>query len=338
MSAIEWTDETWNPTVGCSKVSPGCDNCYAERVASRGLNPAHRQVAAFGKWNGKVLCLPERLDTPLRWRKPRRVFVDSMSDLFHPSVPDAFIARVFQTMSSYEVLRRGHTFQILTKRPRRMAEWLSRVRPSEGGWYTLDGVEPMPPDNDEGIVINHRAGWPLPNVWLGTSVEDQHQADRRIPHLLATPAAVRFLSCEPLLGPIDLQTISYVDGDRDMHVDALSREAWVNNSDSPAAYCNESDGVTGIDWCIVGGESGPGARPMHPEWARSLRDQCQAASVPFFFKQWGEWTDRRVGIPCGTTATDLDGAHLYRVGKKAAGRELDGRTWDEYPERAGVAA
>lgn len=224
-SAIEWTEATWNPITGCTKVSPGCDNCYAERLALRLQamgNPRYR--------NGfEVTLHPDQLDLPLRWRQPRMIFVNSMSDLFHDLVPDEFIVEVLATMER----ARWHTFQILTKRPGRMASFMRRHRPK-----------------------------PLPNVWLGTSVEDQRWARIRIPKLLATPAAVRFLSCEPLLG-------------------ALNLGAWL----SPGK----------IHWVIVGGESGPRHRPPLPRWVRSLRDQCREADVPFFFKQWGGRTAKAGG-------------------------------------------
>jgi len=245
-TAIEWTDETWNPVTGCTKVSPGCDHCYAERITNRFGGPG-----AFDT----VVLHPERLGKPLRWRKSRMVFVNSMSDLFHDDVPDEFIGRVWQVMGAASM----HTFQVLTKRPGRMASLLNE--------RILTHIPVLP-------------NWPLPNVWLGTSVEDQKWADIRIPKLLDAPAAVRFLSCEPLLGPVDLR---------------IYPGSWV-------------------DWVIVGGESGPGARPMHPDWARSLRDQCVAAEVPFFFKQWGG------RIP------------------KAGGRELDGRTWDAMPDTGTTGA
>lgn len=321
MTTIEWTDETWNPTVGCTRVSPGCDNCYAIRVAARHLDESHYGLTTVPKrvtatkntapdWTGEVRCLPDRLETPLRWRKPRRVFVDSMSDLFHPAVPEAFIARVFAVMA----LTPQHTYQVLTKRPQRMAELLS------SGWsnHGVRSFESLAEHHVGDWNSDYEVHWPLKNVWLGVSVENQRYADLRIPHLLATPAAVRFLSCEPLLGPVDLR--------------GMAAPAWTR-------------GMVGriADWCIVGGESGPGARPMHPQWARDLRDQCTAAGVPFFFKQWGEW------VPEGHSAYGFGRSEpepveripegwgtyvpMQRVGKKAAGRELDGRTWDEMPER-----
>lgn len=234
---ISWTDETWNPTVGCSRVSPGCDNCYAIRVAARGMQDAHRGLTRDGDWTGEVRCLPDRLDTPLRWKKPRRVFVDSMSDLFHPDVPEKFIADVFDVMACHGPIAR-HTFQVLTKRPQRMRAILAR-------WAA-----------DEGYVG-------APNVWLGTSIENQRYADMRIPHLLATPAVVRFLSVEPLLGPVDLYAA----------LDPLGIGGRWTLSD--------------LDWVIVGGESGSGARPMQPGWAEQIVAQCQEAGVAVFVKQLG---------------------------------------------------
>ena len=238
-SAIEWTEATWNPVTGCTKVSPGCAHCYAERFAER-----FRGVPGHPYENGFDLELrPARLEQPLRWRAPRLIFVNSMSDLFHEDVPVDFIHRIFEVMEQAS----QHTFQVLTKR----AERLQELAPS------------LP--------------WPA-NVWMGVSVENQIWSSR-IDHLRETPAAVRFLSCEPLLGPLELD-------------------------------------LTGVSWVIAGGESGPRARPMRPEWVHSIRQQCQAWEVPFFFKQWG--------------AHDETGR---RVGKKRAGRLLAGRTWDDLPPR-----
>jgi protein gp37 len=223
-TAIEWTDSTWNPVTGCTKVSPGCKYCYAERLTER-----------FGRRFTEIRFHPERLALPLRWRRPRRIFVNSMSDLFHEQVSEPFIQQVFAVMAEAH----WHTFQVLTKRAERLAEVAARL------------------------------AWP-PNVWQGVSIENAAYVCR-IRYLRRVPAAVRFLSVEPLLGPIP-------------HLP-----------------------LEGIDWVIVGGESGPRRRPLDPAWVRQIRDQCRAAGVPFFFKQWG-----------GTTS-------------KAGGRVLDDRLWDEMP-------
>lgn len=235
---ISWTQTTWNPVVGCSHVSEGCRNCYAERMDKRIRAARGQEYRAWTAQNAayNIRLYPERLEQPRRWREPRMVFVNSMSDLFHENVPDDFIARVWQTMQDTP----KHTYQILTKRPQRMRRWVS-------SWF---GVDTMPPAS---------------NVWLGVSVEDQKNADERIPLLLQTPAAVRFLSCEPLLGPIDLW--QYLGGAREP-----IGERW--NTER-----------RGIDWVIGGGESGPHFRPMNLDWARSIRDQCVGAGVIFFFKQ-----------------------------------------------------
>jgi protein gp37 len=292
-TSIEWTDATWNPVTGCTKVSPGCDHCYAETLAERFRGtPGHYYERGFD-----VQLRPEKLDQPLRWRRPRRVFVNSMSDLFHDDVPDDYIARVFAVMA----LAPQHTFQVLTKRHGRMRSLLNQTGPQSFRTSITIEQAAMARPWQPGSGLTVSVEWPLPNVWLGVSVENQQWADIRIPALLDTPAAVRFLSCEPLLGPVDL-------------TDAI----WPEGS---ADECTPDRCTCGIDWVIVGGESGRGARPMHPDWARSLRDQCAAAGVPFLFKQWGEW------MPVRTPS----GEHQERVGKKAAGRELDGRTWDEFP-------
>jgi protein gp37 len=232
-SKIEWTDSTWNPVTGCNKVSPGCKHCYAETFAERWRGiPGHPYEQGFD-----LRLWPDRLEMPLAWKKPRMIFVNSMSDLFHEKVPSAFIQKVFGTMARAS----WHTFQVLTKRSARLVE--------------------MAPD----LV------WP-PNVWMGVSIESASYL-WRADHLRKVPAAVRFLSLEPLLGPL---------GELDL---------------------------SGIHWVIVGGESGPGARPIEAQWVREIQAQCRIAGVPFFFKQWGG------------------------VQKKRNGRVLDGRTWDEMPER-----
>ncbi len=256
-SSIEWTEATWNPVTGCTRVSPGCDNCYAVTMSRRLEHMGVEKYAGLvnegkGHFNGRVRLHYDTLELPLRWRKPRKVFVNSMSDLFHEQVPLDFIRRVFDVMAEAS----EHTFQLLSKRGTRLRE--------------------LAPELD----------WPA-NVWMGVSVEHDKVINRagerptdRIDDLRAAPASVRFLSCEPLLGPLpDLD-------------------------------------LAGIHWVIVGGESGHRARPMRPEWVSDIREQCDRAGVPFFFKQWG--------------AFDEAGR---RVGKSRAGRRLDGATHDGFPVR-----
>ena len=323
---IEWADATWNPVRGCEKVSEGCRNCYAARMAARfsGEGQPYEGLAEMTphgpRWTGDVQLVPEVLDQPLKWRKPRRIFVNSMSDLFHEDVPDEFIARVWTIMASC----REHTFQILTKRPRRMMEWVNRVKDWEG--YKTHNGEPPAAYGGNGIIVGGNE-WPLPNVWLGVSVENQKVADERIPLLLQTPAAVRFLSCEPLLGPVSLKEINIpITGPGSPQPYAPSTGRRINALTGDVfEYDWHGRGVgrqgAKIDWVIVGGESGPNARPMHPDWVLGIRDQCVAAGVPFFFKQWGEWK-----------LSWMAGEYQWmRVGKKDAGRLLDGRTWDELP-------
>lgn len=237
-SSIEWTEATWNPVTGCTKVSPGCAHCYAETFAERFRGvPGHPYERGFD-----LQLRPERLSQPLEWKRSRLIFVNSMSDLFHPDVPIEFIHRVFDTM----VRADWHTFQVLTKRSERLAQLADQLR------------------------------WPK-NVWMGVSVENQRWTSR-IDDLRKVHAAVRFLSCEPLLGPLEID-------------------------------------LSGIHWVIAGGESGPRARPMKPEWARSVRDQCMDQVVPFFFKQWGAHNEAG-----------------RRLGKTKTGRLLDGLLWDAMPQ------
>ncbi|MEM9710628.1 MAG: phage Gp37/Gp68 family protein [Actinomycetota bacterium] len=331
-TGIEWTDVTWNPLTGCAHVSPGCDRCYAAREAAGRLShhPAYEGLAVRpegepARFTGEIRLHPDRLDQPLRWRKPRRVFVNSMSDLFSREIVEqhgtdgvAFVAEVFVVMS----IASDHQFQVLTKRPQRMAQILT----DPAFWMHVNrrrmerGFPVLPGGMSDGMLI--------PNVWLGTSIESDRYAFRA-DHLRRTPAAVRFISAEPLLGPLP------------------------------------SLDLTGIDWLIVGGESGPQARPMHPDWVRDLRNRCHppaedgcrhsierlgdeaaaAGDLPdgvtvelaqrpaFFFKQWGEWRSggwhgRRVEpVDVGDGRSTI----MSRVGKKTAGRQLDGRTWDEMP-------
>lgn len=241
-SAIEWTDATWNPVTGCTKISRGCDNCYAERFSERFRGvPGHPFEPGFD-----LTLRPERLTQPLKWKRPRMIFVNSMSDLFQKEVPRAFIDQVFDTMERAD----WHVFQVLTKRSSLMARYLKA----------------------------HYGGGRVPaHIWCGVSVEDA-QAKGRIAHLRAAPASIRFLSLEPLLGSLGLLDL------------------------------------TSIDWVIVGGESGPGARPMHIDWVREIRDQCRTQGAAFFFKQWGG------------------------IRPKGGGRSLDNREWNEYPRQQEMLA
>ena len=302
---IEWVKspdgtqgKTWNPITGCSHAgSPGCDMCYARRMARR---LAGRYGYPEYPNHFDVTLHPDRLDIPAKRKKSTVYFVCSMSDLFHEDVPDDFIIDIFVRMGEAH----QHTYQILTKRPGRMCDFISKST-----W---------------GIT-------PLPNVYLGVSVENQAAADERIPLLLQTPAAVRFVSCEPLLNRISL--FHY------LRCPVCGMHDWDSNK-FQAGHLH----VRGLDWVIVGGESGPGARPMNPNWARDIRDQCQEAGVPFFFKQWGAWFPRSQweGNPNLTLPDDHCCAESSRlkimgdeithsVGKKRAGRLLDGREHNELP-------
>lgn len=402
-TGIEWADSTWNPIRGCSRVSEACRYCYAEDQAARiiksdrergvpeGAGAYDGLLAKGGQWNGKIRVVPELLDQPLRWSKPRRIFVNSMSDLFHENVPFEFAAAIFGAMAQ----ARHHTFQVLTKRPARMLEffdWLAQQTSHKDAWVAaVNQAEFICSENKgqrgaenaaveacaiaayykrEQIAAGRSlpAGfwpkWPLDNVWIGVSVEDQASANERIPLLLKTPAAVRWLSMEPLLGQIDLERIEEPGGDV-----FSATYGW----HEPVTLAR----VRGVDWVVVGGESGPEARPMHPDWATALRDQCARGGVPFLFKQWGEWMpicemteeqadkaykskvkaknpedqavmDEMHGRKCTVQhgVLQLDGALLsplepgafkvgamtvYRVGKTAAGRLLNGIQHDGYP-------
>ena len=268
---IEWTDATWSPVTGCTKVSAGCANCYAERIFPRvysGVWVKRSDGLMTRRRFTDVRTHPDRLDAPLHWRKPRRVFVNSMSDLLHEDVPDTFVLSVFSTMHSAS----AHSFQILTKRPQRMLtvlQWLGRKFAQED--------EP----------------WPLPNVWLGVSVEDQATADERIPLLLQTPAAVRFVSYEPALGAVDLGCVGGPSEDPDTGHEGIDALRWRPMRQTESA---------GLDWVIAGAESGPKARPSDVEWFRSVRDQCAEAGVPFFMKQI---TERGRKVPFDEWPEDL---------------------------------
>lgn len=437
-TGIEWTDATWNPIRGCSRVSEGCRNCYAESMANRYSGPGlpYEGLAANGKWTGEVRVVETHIEDPLRWKKPRKIFVNSMSDLFHDGLRDEDIAEVFGVMA----LANQHIFQVLTKRPKRMSKLLNDVM----FWARVEGVAQRREHERTGEdpSLSLAVHGPLPNVWLGVSVENQASADERIPWLLGTPAAVRFLSCEPLLGPVDLTGWGndapardydsapttwkeytwpdWVPAEQRKQIESFWSESWGGGPrawlrdhviqqvpatgargiwtvrDSNWAEVNKmatvgasgrylhswnnmgriitDDGRTitasggsgsgwlnrwrtrdgryasKLHWVIAGGESGPGARPMHRQWASSLRDQCAAAGVPYFFKQNGEWLD------CGPKEdlegsgykpkdpaerwVNLAGGHGYhgeqvrlmkRVGKKAAGSLLDGAEHKSFP-------
>lgn len=371
---IEWTDATVNAVNGCSVLSPGCKLCYAMKQAHRfdarrGLT---RMTAGGMVWTGEVRFNKTQLLKPLAWKRARRIFWNAHGDLFHESVPDEWIDKVFAVCA----LTPQHSHQILTKRSARMCAYFAErwqgtpARQIDCGSAGIIDVpaggetgrkhqielacEELIDDlglantddetlwTEDGSLKLSQWEWPLPNVWLGVSVEDQQRADERIPDLLATPAAVRFISAEPLLGPVDLTKVQaprYVseDHDLDWKFSALDTGDYYQFEDSLGVWeCGDGpQRDTRLDWVIVGGESGPGARPMHPAWARSLRDQCADAGVPFLFKQWGEhiahaspgakWRD---GSPVAAT---LEPVTFERVGKKAAGRLLDGVQHDGMP-------
>jgi protein gp37 len=267
VSQIEWTDRTWNPVVGCTKVSAGCKHCYAKTLHDqrhKAHNDGKAVPAQYAQPFETVQLMPDRLRDPLSWRKPQRVFVNSVSDLFHEDVPDEFLDRVFAVMA----LSPSHTFQVLTKRAERMRAYLGDMRP--GSKRVIAIRQATAPFLSLAGYPTEAITFPLPNVWLGVSVEDQRAADERIPALLSTPAAVRFLSCEPLLGPVNLDNALLPSLGE---LRGLLRPEW--------------KAAPKVDWVIVGGESGAGARPMELEWARSLVRQCQAAGLSVFVKQLG---------------------------------------------------
>jgi len=324
---IEWSDASWNPIRGCSRVSEGCRNCYAEVMAARfskpgqwgaGLAKIIRQPdgSADHRWTGKVHLVPDMLPLPLRWRKPRRIFVNSTSDLFHESVPDAWIDLVFAVMA----LCPQHTFQVLTKRAARMRAYFARLHDDP---WALSTARMIGASRTVGFEGDFHVHLPPQNVWLGVSVEDQDHANERIPDLLATPAAVRFISAEPLLGPMDLTALVVPMRPGVWEFDALRVD--VDPIDDAPFY-----GAC-LDWVIAGGESGAHARPANPQWFRDLRDQCAAAGVPFFFKQWGEWVSVSEVEGDGPHFKFPDGRTVRRVGKARAGRTLDHRMHDVMP-------
>lgn len=319
-SRIEWTDATWNPITGCTPVSMGCDNCYAKRHAERFRG-------RFGYPSDdpfRVTFHKDRCGQPIKWTKPRKIFVCSMGDLFHEDVPNDVIRNLLLVMRHCE----QHTFIVLTKRPERMKQALE---------YSKKITDYC---------------WPLRNVWLGITAENQRTADERIPILLSIPAAVRFVSVEPMLGPVDIspwdkcdlcgRLRNSFDPDKILGVWGSS---FCHEHYNPFNGCEGTYKRHALDWVICGGESGPGTRPMHPFWVRSLRDQCAIAGVPFFFKQWGEWeSEEQPGTELvlrrlkSNQCVSKGGENSYmlhtRVGKKASGRLLDGREWNEWPKEA----
>lgn len=390
-SSIEWTDATWNIVTGCSVVSPGCTNCYAMKLAGTRLkhHPSRQGLTIDTKagpvWTGETRVNWEWISQPLDWARPRSIFVCAHGDLFHASVGWDDIAQIYGVMIAAHHLR-GHVFQILTKRSERARELLNRedfweLANAEAGMLIMSRTDPLNRRTDDARAASdddYGPRKPPPGLWLGTSVEDQPRADERIPHLLATPAVVHFLSCEPLLGAIDLRSVK-APREPDEPEDSLEIDwrfdalevgdyYWFDGEDGQPG--DSSDGPYRdhrIDWVIVGGESGPNARPMHPDWVRDLRDQCaeaalhgDAAPVPFFFKQWGEWApgENARAAPTRTEQTadwwagkwdfssitvkqseELhcdDAPALYRLGKRGAGRWLDGVLHDGMPEVANV--
>jgi protein gp37 len=328
-SKIEWTDRSdWNPVRGCTRVSPGCGGpgphggCYAEALAARFSQPGMwghgfaEMKDGKPRWTGKVELQEDRVSLPLRWKEPARIFVNSTSDIFHEALPDATIDKIFAVMA----LCHHHTFQVLTKRAERMHQYMMNVEREAYWMNAVANLFAHAPMDRCYSILGQRDPWlPLKNVWLGVSAERQPEYDERASYLVRTPAAVRYISAEPLLGPIDL-----------------------------LAKPRAEDALGFLDWVIVGGESGRNARPMSIQWARELRDQCKDTHVEFFFKQWGEWAPAgsqpsetpghfAFGDYAGDRETMIQTDHyprnftkfgarsvVERVGKKAAGRLLDG--------------
>lgn len=313
-SKIEWTQTSWNPLVGCTKVSEGCRNCYAIRFSHRMSTtvPSYfgitKKINGKPEWSDKIRVDRNKLRQPLTWKRARMIFVNSMSDMFHERVDDLDIAEIFAIMATES----RHTFQILTKRPQRMATLLTD-EPFKKSVETIL--------HNWGYSLKLDNVWPLRNVWVGASVENEKSAIERVPYLLMTPAAIRWISAEPLLGRI--------------------------------TNCSLGVKLRGIQWIVAGGETGPNARPAHPDWFRALRDLCVSSGVPFFFKQWGEWgTVENLKVYKNSQLAIVDPAtgdfflrnktynllmpveksrHMIRAGRKAAGRLLDGKEWNEYP-------
>ena len=376
---IEWCDFTWNPVTGCfgPKVSPGCDNCYAERTMNTRLRHLRRYDGDKEPFQN-CLFHEDRLLQPLRRKKPSRIFVCSMSDLFHDLVVDEWLAQIFTVMA----LCPQHTFMLLTKRPGRMRDWISDET-DNGGVLLFNALHDvcaragLDPD-----AVNSSITWPLPNVWLGVTVCNQAELVRHLPVLLQTPAAKRYLCFEPFLGAVDVRKAYPQDymhcslckwhgfnDELEHRTVGIYEEEFCpdcgNDGTFALDYPHEDSELAlgGIDWVICGGETGPGARPMHPDWVRGLRDQCGASRsqpTPFFFKGWGEWLpssqaaeyEKKYGgiVPGGHYgrlwpngvfqyqqppayyAKSEKAVLIFRVGKRRSGRLLDGEEWSEVPK------
>lgn len=366
-TGIEWTDATWNPITGCAIVSRGCTNCYAMKLAGTRLkdHPSRYGLTQASKagpvWTGEVRLNESWLGQPLRWKRPRKIFVCAHGDLFAENVPDEWIERVVAVAIAAWLLN-GHISQILTKRPARMRDTFKRRVFWEA--VNLRIADLVRGHYDPLTIDDYGPEHPCDGLWLGTSAEDQASANQRVPALLETPAAVRFVSAEPLLGPIDFRAIQ--PADKYHQVDALN--GTFGFSRPHIAYSPR------IHWIIAGGESGPGARPMHPAWAREIRDACKAAGTAFFFKQWGSWapvsemSDQAIDAcyrpahptrpestrhclvanmvmhqdgarfrdsaiyQSGAYAAGTGAMRLMHIGKRRAGRHLDGLEHSEMPE------
>jgi protein gp37 len=355
---IEWTDATWTPIrarnlktgkIGwhCIHKSEGCKFCYSEKLNLRlgtGLpfKPGHEKDI-------EIFLDEKMLTQPLRWKRPRMIFVCSMTDLFADFVLDEWIDRIFAVMA----LCPRHTFQVLTKRPERMRDYLTdedlnnRISAAlgcmlDGDWIWGAGkpwrheIENLiscflGEEIDGEDNIRHRDDpMPLPNIWFGTSCEDQPTANERVPLLLKTPAAVRWVSAEPLLGEISFRSMAVSEKKPSGYYDLMNGSPGLFDFQSRRVL-----DVPGLDWVVVGGESGPHARPMNPQWAREIRDECASAKVAFLYKQWGEWVSVSEVAGPGEHYSFPDGRTVRRVGKKRAGRSLDGIIHDAYPEARG---